>query len=136
MNYTLRNIVSVAIIVFILIFGYYYLFARQEGQYIPDNWADFDCMYPTSISKDDLQPTLLKGSILILNNCITSDNTLNIGDILLFNSDGLNRIGIIKEKNIKDGLTYYVVSTSNFEEKSFTIQFEEILAYTKLPSES
>lgn len=136
MNYTLRNIVSVAIIVFILIFGYYYLFARQEGQYIPDNWADFDCMYPISISKDDLQPTLLRGSILFLNDCITSENLLKSGDIILFNTDGLDRMGIIKEKKITDGLTYYVVSTSNFEDKTFTIQFEEILAYTKLPSES
>lgn len=87
MNYTLRNIVGTVLILFALAFGYYYLFSRQKGQYIPDNWGDLGCMYPTNISSDSLEPTLIKGSLLILNQCIKSNTSLNEGDVVLFNND-------------------------------------------------
>ncbi len=135
MNYTLRNIVGTVLILFALAFGYYYFFSRQKGQYIPDNWGELGCMYPTNISSDSLEPTLIKGSLLILNQCIKSNTSLNEGDVVLFNNDGLNKIGIIEEIIFEDRVESYVVSTSNFETEKYTLLIDDITAYTEMIEE-
>lgn len=103
---------------------------------MPDSWADFDCMYPTSISTDELQPTLLKGSILILNRCVNEKTLLSEGYIVLFNQGGLKKVGIITGSESKAGTKYYTVQISNQGGDDFTVSKDEITAYTKLPSES
>lgn len=136
MNYALKNLISVLLILFILGFGYFYLFARQSGQYMPESWADFDCMYPTSISTDQLQPTLLKGSILMLNRCVKESTLLSEGDIILFKNDGLKKIGVITGSEAKGSTLYYTVQVSNQDDDTLSVSRDEIIAFTKLPSES
>ena len=131
MNYTLRNIIGIALTLFIIIFGYYYLFARQQGQYIPESWADFDCMHPVMIASDALEPTLKKGSILILDQCVSENSDLEIGYIISFNYDGVKRIGSIKDVIYKDRKASYIVTTHNDGTGEYTILSEDVLAYTE-----
>lgn len=133
MNYTLRNIVGIVLILFILIFGYYFLFARQKGQYIPAGWGDFDCMYPTIISSDSLQPTLKKGSILILNSCIRENTYIGVGTVVLFNKDGIKEIGVVDDVINKDRVVSYTVSLDSNDTQKYTITFDELIAYTVVP---
>jgi len=132
MNYTLRNIIGIALTLFIIIFGYYYLFARQQGQYVPESWGDLDCMYPVMIGTDALEPTLRKGSILMLNQCIPDKDDLEIDYIVSFNYDGVKRIGSIKDVIYIDRKVSYIVTTHNDGTGEYTISSEDVLAYTKL----
>lgn len=133
MNYALRNIVSIVLVIFIIGFGYYFLFSRQQGQYIPESWADLDCIHPFTISSDALQPTLVKGSILSLNQCIKNKESLQVGYIVTFRQDGIKRIGIIEDIQIKDGEIYYVITNQNDDTGQYTVLSDDILAYTTLP---
>ncbi len=133
MNYALRNIVLVIMTVFLLGFGVYYLFLRQEGQYFPDNWADIDCFYPVSVSTDDLQPTIKKGVILGLNQCIKSRDNIAKGSVVSFDADRRKRLGIIKEVQKDDKVTTYIVSTSYFDDTTYSVSPDQIHAYTIIP---
>lgn len=132
MNYTLRNIISIVLILFIILFGYYFLFARQQGQYIPKGWEDFDCMHPVSISSDSLQPTLKRGSILILNQCINNVDTLEKGYIVSFNIDGIKKIGIIEDIQFTNRKATYTVYTDFDKTQVYEVSSIDILAYTSL----
>ena len=134
MNYALRNIVLVLITIFLLAFGVYYLFLRQEGQYFPDNWADMDCFYPVSVATDDLPPTLKTGVILGLNQCIKSKNNLPKGSVVSFYADRRKRLGLIEEVQKDDKTTTYIISTSYFDEVTYTVSPDDIYAYTVIPS--
>lgn len=136
MNYALKNIISIVLILFIIGFGYYFLFSRQQGQYIPESWADFDCIHPFNITTDALQPTLVKGSILSLNQCINEKVNLQEGYIVTFRQDGIRRIGIIKDIKIENRETYYVIKTNNDDSGEYTVLSDDIVAYTILPLES
>ncbi len=135
MNYALRNIVSIVLVIFIIGFGYYFLFSRQQGQYIPESWADLDCIHPFTISSDELQPTLVRGSILSLNQCINDKENLQDGYIVTFKQDSIKRIGVIKDKEIKDSQTYYVITTQNDDTGQYTVLSDDILAYTIIPTD-
>lgn len=132
MNYTLRNIIGIVLILFIALFGYYFLFARQEGQYMPQGWEDFDCMHPVSISSDSLQPTLKRGSILILNQCINNRENLQKGYIVSFNSEGIKKIGIIEDIQYSNQKATYTVSTDFDKTQQYEVSSIDILAYTTL----
>jgi len=134
MNYTLRNIIGIVLFLFVVIFGYYYLFSRQQGQYMPAGWEDFDCMYPVFIGSDSLQPTLKKGSILILNQCVNDNTELEIGDIVsfknfMFDIPSSKKVGIIKDTTYKHG---QIVYTNNDQTDIYNISKEDILAYTEI----
>lgn len=133
MNYTLRTIVAVVLILFALIFGYYFFFSRQKGQYIPQRWEDFDCMYPTSIASDSLQPTLMKGSILILNQCINESTNIEEGFVISFTKEGIERIGVIESIEYDSDITSYTVSTGIDDTEKFSITIDDINAYTIVP---
>jgi hypothetical protein len=133
MNYALRNIILIFVVFFSLAFGFYYLFSRQEGQYVPDTWAHIDCIHLVSVSNDDLQPTLQKGVILSLNQCIENKASLQREYIVKFEYDGRTRLGIIKDIEEDDREISYVISTSNFEEKQYTVPSQQIVAYTTIP---
>ncbi len=92
-------------------------------------------MYPTNISSDSLEPTLIKGSLLILNQCIKSNTSLNEGDVVLFNNDGLTKIGLIEDVIFEDRVESYVVSTSNLETDKYTLLIDDITAYTEMIEE-
>jgi len=134
MNYTLRTIVSTVLILFILIFGYYFLFARQQGQYIPQGWEDFDCMYPISIASDALQPTLKRGSMLILNSCVSENTPLDVDNVVIFNINGIDRVGIIKDTLYEGKNKQYRVSTDSIETQEYIINIDEVIAYTVIPN--
>ncbi len=130
MNYALRNIVLIFIFFFILFFGYYYLFSRQQGQYIPESWAELDCIHPILVSTDDLQPPIKKGVILSLNQCIPSKSSLQIGYIIRFELDSRKRLGIITDIEKEGREVSYIVSTSNLDEIEYTVPSQQALAYT------
>ncbi len=132
MNYALRNIVLIALIIFLIGFGYYYLFARQPGQYIPDAWNHLDCIYPVSIASDALEPTLKRGAMLSLNRCIENRETLDIGYVVTFNIEGIVRIGIIKDKNITNGELTYVITTHNDGSAEYSISPQDVTGYTDI----
>lgn len=132
MNYTLRNIIGIVLFLFVVIFGYYYLFSRQQGQYVPAGWEDFDCMYPVFIGSDSLQPTLKKGSILILNQCVNDNTELEIGNIVTFTNDGIKKVGTIQDITYEDREVSYTVQISNNQTDIIDISKEDILAYTEI----
>lgn len=132
MNYTLRNIIGIVLFLFVVIFGYYYLFSRQQGQYVPAGWEDFDCMYPVFIGSDSLQPTLKKGSILILNQCVNDNTELKIGNIVTFTNDGIKKVGTIQDITYEDREVSYTVQISNNQTDIIDISKEDILAYTEI----
>jgi len=130
MNYTLRNIIGIVLFLFVIIFGYYYLFSRQQGQYIPAGWEDFDCMSPVFISSDSFEPTLRKGSLLILNQCVNDNTELEIGNIVSFTNDGIKKVGIIEDITYEDREISYTVQISNDQTDILNISKEDILAFT------
>jgi len=132
MNYTLRNIIGIVLFLIVIIFGYYYLFSRQQGQYVPAGWEDFDCMYPVFIGSDSLQPTLKKGSILILNQCVNDNTELEIGNIVTFTNDGIKKVGTIQDITYEDREVSYTVQISNNQTDIIDISKEDILAYTEI----
>lgn len=132
MNYTLRNIIGIVLFLIVIIFGYYYLFSRQQGQYMPAGWEDFDCMYPVFIGSDSLQPTLKKGSILILNQCVNDNTELEIGNIVTFTNDGIKKVGTIQDITYEDREVSYTVQISNDQTDIYNISKEDILAYTEI----
>ncbi len=132
MNYTLRNIIGIVLFLIVIIFGYYYLFSRQQGQYMPAGWEDFDCMYPVFIGSDSLQPTLKKGSILILNQCVNDNTELEIGNIVTFTNDGIKKVGTIQDITYEDREVSYTVQISNNQTDIIDISKEDILAYTEI----
>ncbi|MBP6976578.1 S26 family signal peptidase [Candidatus Dojkabacteria bacterium] len=132
MNYTLRNIIGIVLFLFVIVFGYYYLFSRQQGQYIPAGWEDFDCMSPVFISSDSFEPTLRKGSLLILNQCVNDNTELEIGNIVSFTNDGIKKVGIIEDITYEDREISYTVQISNDQTDIYNISKEDILAYTEI----
>lgn len=129
MNYTLQNIVSLLVFLFAVFFGIYYFVLRQQGQYVPETWGELGCMRPVYIQSDSLQPTLLKGTYLSLNQCVESKVNFQTESIVYFNDGQQKGLGIVEQR--KGGI--YTIKID--KEESIEVKGEDIIAYTTLPSE-
>jgi hypothetical protein len=126
MNYELRNIVLVITILFLFFFGFHFLFSRQPNQYIPETWARLDCIYPTYIHSDKLQPYIKQGVLLSLNKCLDNTENIPINTIIAFKDNGRNTIGIISEKKrIEDKYIVIIDSSENIQQE---VLYKDILA--------
>ena len=94
MNFGLQNIVAFFLVLATVVIGAYFLFFRQQGQYIPETWGELGCIHPIYIEKEDLQPKLQRGTFLFLNQCVSSKGIYNwirgnIGAYRAFKLNGL-----------------------------------------------
>jgi hypothetical protein len=128
MNFALQNIVAFFLVIATVIIGAYFLFFRQQGQYIPETWGELGCIHPIYIKGEDLQPKLQRGTFLFLNQCITGKGTFNNNDVVLIEEDGEKTYGIVEDR---DGDMY----TVNIGDSTVEIENTYITAYTTLPSE-
>jgi len=128
MNFGLQNIVAIFLVLATITIGAYFLFFRQQGQYIPETWGELGCIHPIYIKNDDLQPKLQRGTFLFLNQCMTSKGVFATNDVVLINQDGEKIYGIVESRN---GSTYSV----NTDKGTKEIEGQYISAYTTLPSE-
>lgn len=133
MNFALQNIVAVSLIIVALIAGTYFLFSRQQGQYIPPSWGELACVHPVYIKKDNLQPTLQQGTLLSMNQCIKNYDNFSKGDIIYFEYENDNMLGIVESKKDIVGDVFYVVDIGL--DGKIEISAEYVIAFTKLPSE-
>ncbi len=128
MNFGLQNIVAFFLVLATVIIGAYFLFFRQQGQYIPETWGELGCIHPIYIEKEDLQPKLQRGTFLFLNQCVSSKGIYNINDVVLFEDDGEEIFGVVESRN---GDTYSV----NIGKSKVETEAKYVIAYTTLPSE-
>ena len=133
MNWALQNIVAVALIIAAVIVGTYFLFSRQQGQYIPPSWGELGCVHPVYIRKDSLQPTLQQGTIFSMNQCITDSNDFSQGDILYFEYENENMLGIVDSKS--SGYKNIVYTVDIGLDGKIEISADSVIAFSKLPSE-
>ncbi|HBB64517.1 MAG: hypothetical protein UR34_C0010G0019 [candidate division WS6 bacterium GW2011_GWC1_33_20] len=123
-------LVSVVLIAFAGFFLYYFLFARQTGQYVPDTWGDLPCMYLVNITSNSMEPELKQGTILSMNKCITKIRTFPVDQIVLFQEGGSRKVGRI----ISGEDDSYVIGQDNRKGEEFTILKEDIIAVAELQS--
>ena len=133
MNFALQNIVAVALIIAAIIAGTYFLFSRQQGQYIPGDWADLGCVHPVYIKKDYLQPRLQQGTLLSMNQCIKDYNNFSQGDILYFEYENENMLGIVESKS--SGFKNITYTVDIGLDGKIEVLADSVIAFSTLPSE-
>ena len=128
MNFALKNIVAFFLVIATVIIGAYFLFFRQQGQYIPETWGELGCIHPIYIKGQDLKPKLQRRTYLVLNQFITVKGPFNNNDVVLIEEDGEKTYGIVEDM---DGDMY----TINIGDSTVEIENTYITAYTTLPPE-
>ena len=133
MNFALQNIVAVILIIAAVVGGTYFLISRQQGQYIPDDWADLGSVQPEDIKKDYLQPRLQQGTLLSMNQCIKNYRNFSKGDVLYFEYDNENMLGIVESKKEVNREIIYVIDIGL--DGKLEVPSDSVISFTKLPSE-
>ena len=128
MNFGLQNIVAIFLVLATITIGAYFLFFRQQGQYIPETWGELGCIHPIYIKNDDLQPKVQRGVFFSLNQCLSEESIFNTNDIVLFERDGEEMLGVVEGRE-KD------IFSVNTGKEIVEIESEQVVAYTTLPSE-
>ena len=105
----------------------YLLVFRQKGQFIPKNFDELACVSSVTVMGNSMEPTLKAGSVLLLNKCLDKNN-LTTGNIILFEEQGVKRLGRVRERlQLREGISY-TVSRDNRSGEERTVLPRAILA--------
>ncbi len=120
--------VLVIIVMVLLVAGFYFFKIKPNKQFIPKSINEVGCIHSVTVQGDSMEPAIKSGAFLSMNKCISDKTNIEVGKVLLYKENSMQKLGRVKERlNREDGI-FYKVTRDNRKGEEITISSEVVLA--------